>query len=100
MKLRNLLQGWVDCPPEWDRALSGLTQHSQHVQPGDLFIATLGPSGEGRRFIEDAIFKGACAILCEANGAEAFDFTVFAPIPCLPIANLKTVIEEIAIKFY
>lgn len=100
MKLRTLLQDWLDCPQHWDREISGLTLHSQHVQPGDLFIAAQGPSQDGRQFIDDAIAKGAAAVLCEAYGIGAFDLSTHTSIPLLSILDLKTLIEEIAIKFY
>lgn len=99
MKLKTLLQDWVECPREWDREISGLTLNSQHIQSGFLFIATQGSTQDGRRFIEDAIAKGASAVLCEAQGAEGVDFSS-APVPVLRLPGLKVVTEDLAIKFY
>lgn len=43
----------------------GLAYHSQNVQPGFLFAAIRGLREEGRRFIPEALFRGASAVLVE-----------------------------------
>lgn len=44
----------------------GVTQDSRHVTPGMLFIAAVGAAGDGREYIEDALSRGAVAVLAEA----------------------------------
>ncbi|MDD4615532.1 MAG: UDP-N-acetylmuramoyl-L-alanyl-D-glutamate--2,6-diaminopimelate ligase [Alphaproteobacteria bacterium] len=46
-----------------DVDIKGVTEDSRKVQPGFLFIATPGLKQDGREFIDDAIKKGAVAIL-------------------------------------
>ncbi len=46
-----------------DVDIAGLTEDSRKVKPGFLFIATPGVKQDGRAFINDAIQKGAVAVL-------------------------------------
>ena len=47
---------------------SGVTEDSRHVRRGDLFVAYPGAQTDGRRYIADAIARGASAVLWEADG--------------------------------
>jgi UDP-N-acetylmuramoyl-L-alanyl-D-glutamate--2,6-diaminopimelate ligase len=53
--------------PGWDQVaaldIAGVTADSRSVVPGDLFAALPGTSADGRRFIADAVRKGAVAVL-------------------------------------
>ncbi|WP_439578765.1 UDP-N-acetylmuramoyl-L-alanyl-D-glutamate--2,6-diaminopimelate ligase [Elioraea sp.] len=44
-------------------SVTGLTADSRTVQPGDLFAALPGGRADGRRFIADAVARGAAAVL-------------------------------------
>ena len=46
-----------------DPEIEGLTSDSRAVKPGDLFAALPGGREDGRKFIDDAIAKGAVAVL-------------------------------------
>src|SRR5439155_12790012 len=43
--------------------ISGLTADSRQVRPGYLFAALPGAKLDGRRFVDDAVMRGAAAIL-------------------------------------
>jgi UDP-N-acetylmuramyl pentapeptide synthase len=43
--------------------ISGVTQDSRQVQPGYLFVAVIGGSADGHRYIPDAIHRGAAAVV-------------------------------------
>lgn len=52
---------------------AGLTADSRNVAPGGLFVALAGARADGRDFIEDAIAKGAVAVLTDMRpGADAW----------------------------
>jgi UDP-N-acetylmuramoyl-L-alanyl-D-glutamate--2,6-diaminopimelate ligase len=52
--------------------ISGLTADSREVRPGYLFAALPGAKLDGRRFIDDAVARGAAAILIDdARGLDA-----------------------------
>ena len=46
-----------------DPNIAGMTANSRAVEPGYLFVALPGSHFDGRDFIEDAIARGAVAIL-------------------------------------
>lgn len=94
------------CPVEatWDRAISGLSNNSRTVKPGDLFFAYPGAQADGRDFIQAAIEKGACAVLAEANEAspkmELRNGQANYTVPVLFLSNVRAQISEIAARFY
>jgi UDP-N-acetylmuramoyl-L-alanyl-D-glutamate--2,6-diaminopimelate ligase len=45
--------------------ISGVSDDSRHVKPGDLFIARRGTQSDGTKFIADAKAKGARAVVTE-----------------------------------
>jgi UDP-N-acetylmuramoyl-L-alanyl-D-glutamate--2,6-diaminopimelate ligase len=53
--------GFGRLPGEMD--VSGITANSREVQPGFVFAALPGSAHDGRRFIADAVARGAAAIL-------------------------------------
>lgn len=50
--------------------ISRLTCDSRRVWPGDLFVAVTGTRHDGRHFVDDAISRGAVAILSETPLAD------------------------------
>jgi UDP-N-acetylmuramoyl-L-alanyl-D-glutamate--2,6-diaminopimelate ligase len=52
--------------------ISGLTADSREVRPGYLFAALAGARLDGRRFIDDAVARGAVAVLTDdSRGLDA-----------------------------
>ena len=51
--------------------ITGLTSDSRNVQPGNLFAALPGTRQDGRDFIQDALSRGASAVLVETEGSKA-----------------------------
>jgi UDP-N-acetylmuramyl-tripeptide synthetase len=62
-----------------------LRADSRQVQAGDLFFALPGQRTDGRRFIDAAIERGACAVLCEAGGAPTA-----AAVPVIEVDSLRS----------
>jgi len=62
MRLIDLMPG-TEAGPE----ITGLTADSRMVQPGYLFAAIAGTKQDGRGFIEDAVKRGAVAVLTDAE---------------------------------
>ena len=50
-----------------DVEISGLAADSRQVRPGDLFAALAGTKVDGRRFLADAVAKGAAALLVQTG---------------------------------
>lgn len=74
----------------------GVCIDSRRVQPGDLFLAWPGAALDGRRFIADAVAKGAAAVCFEAAGAEVPALSV----PSLAVPNLASLAGNLADAVY
>src|SRR5579862_2042768 len=93
MKLSELLEKPISSK---DVLISGLTLDSRQVQTGDLFFACQGTSMDGRLFINEALQKGARAVL--VDGPDAFSLNEGVPIISIP--HLPHQISAIAARFY
>lgn len=79
--LGHLLEGHAHilAGPGEDVPVAGVTADSRKVRPGFLFVAIPGSKDDGARFIDDAIARGATAVLSEPragrlDGARAVAF--------------------------
>ena len=73
---------------------AGVADDSRQVRTGDLFLAYPGDLADGRRFIADAIARGAAAVLWE----ESDDFT-WSPdwrVANLPVRGLRSLCGPLA----
>ena len=61
---------------------SGVADDSRQVRPGDVFLAYPGDLADGRRYISDALARGAVAVVWQAGGDFAWN-------PALTAANLQ-----------
>jgi UDP-N-acetylmuramoyl-L-alanyl-D-glutamate--2,6-diaminopimelate ligase len=50
--------------------ITGVSQSSENIEEGDIFIALPGDKTHGARFAADAIKNGARAVLTDSAGAE------------------------------
>jgi UDP-N-acetylmuramoyl-L-alanyl-D-glutamate--2,6-diaminopimelate ligase len=58
-------------PPELAASeVSGLAYDSRQVNPGDLFFAFPGAHADGRRFAQDALARGAIAVVSDSPAPE------------------------------
>ena len=51
-----------------DLEISGVVQSASEVEPGDLFIALPGSKHHGIEFIDEAISRGAVAVITDTKG--------------------------------
>lgn len=73
--------------------ITGITIDSRDVRPGDLFAALRGSDFDGHAFIEQAIEKGAAAILAEEL-PEGVDH------PAIIVENSRRDLAPISAEFY
>lgn len=99
MQLSKLLYHIYDSTLYNDPEITGLALDSRAVQPGYLFFAYKGTSLDGRDFIDDAIQKGAAAILSEV-GNESISVHTKNNVPIFPVKNINQYIGRIAETFY
>ena len=50
--------------------VTGLAYDSRRVNPGDLFFAFPGAHADGRRFAQDALARGAVAVVAESPAPD------------------------------
>lgn len=74
-----------------------LTSDSRTVAPGDVFVAMKGAQFDGRRFIPDAIERGAAAVIYDAT---AFEWRSEWKVPNRPERELKRSAGTIAADWY
>lgn len=74
-----------------------ITSDSRAVEPGVAFAAYPGTLRDGRRFIPDAVQRGAMAVLWEAKG---FDWDASIAVPNQPVGGLKQNLGVIADFIY
>src|SRR5262245_55287736 len=63
-----------------ETVVTGVTLRSQDASPGDLFAALPGASSHGGRFANDAVERGAVAVLTDADGLAHM-----GPVPSVPV---------------
>jgi UDP-N-acetylmuramoyl-L-alanyl-D-glutamate--2,6-diaminopimelate ligase len=74
-----------------------LSSDSRSIAAGDIFFAFPGDTADGRKYIADALAKGARAVLYEA---EQFDWNEAWAVPHLAVPNLKQAAGTIASAYY
>lgn len=79
-----------------DPDVAGLTADSREVRPGWLFAALPGHKLDGRRYIDDALGRGACAVLTTPD-AEA---RIGGRVPLVIDADPRRRLARMAARFY
>lgn len=82
-------------------AVARLASDSRVVRPGDVFLALPGHRADGRKFIADAVARGAAAVICEADKKVGADNTAIdCGVPCISVAHLAPCVGELAHRVY
>lgn len=97
MKLQQLLQDLSEYPCTQDCLVGGLSQNSKQLEAGDLFIALKGQETDGSAFINEALAKGAIAVVAQGRGETAL---ASQGAPIIYIDNLNEKLNVIASRFY
>lgn len=72
--------------------VSGLTADSRAVKPGMIFVALAGSKADGARYIEDAVRKGAVAVVTAADASAA--------VPVLKVSNPRLYLALAAARYH
>lgn len=99
MKLSAILQ---NIPHFWlqqaaDPDCSDLCLDSRRVRPGSVFVCLKGEQTDGRRFAEEAVSRGAAALVCDAPLSLT---SLPARIPVVRVANGRRALALMAGNFY
>jgi UDP-N-acetylmuramoyl-L-alanyl-D-glutamate--2,6-diaminopimelate ligase len=71
---------------------TGVADDSRQVLPGDIFLAYPGDLADGRRYIADALARGAVAVIWQPGG----DFTFTFAVANLPVDALRPLAGPLA----
>ena len=101
MKLKEMLVGLegLKVKGELDVEIKGLTSNSQEVKEGYLFVAIKGFSADGHKFINDAVERGAVAILIE-EGCNLKEIKVPEEITIVMAKNTREALAITSSNFY
>lgn len=108
-RLRTLLHDRLNVPVEADRHLAGLTLDSRRVEAGFAFVALPstrrhGTRGHGLDFLDDALERGAAAVLVDAADpradAAARSAAMRRGVPMLAVPDLARALGAIAARFH
>jgi UDP-N-acetylmuramoyl-L-alanyl-D-glutamate--2,6-diaminopimelate ligase len=93
--LIDALGGVLRSAPAAARALSitGVTADSRKVAAGTLFAAVRGTQIDGHKFIEDAVARGAAAVIAEEAPAHS-------SVPVITVTDSSQALALVAARFY
>ncbi|MCI8538381.1 MAG: UDP-N-acetylmuramoyl-L-alanyl-D-glutamate--2,6-diaminopimelate ligase [Oscillospiraceae bacterium] len=80
--------------PALDLEITGLACHSREIQPGGLFVAVPGQLDDGHRFIEDAVRRGAAAVVCQHPPGQP------PGVPVFQVPDSRAALSALAANFY
>jgi UDP-N-acetylmuramoyl-L-alanyl-D-glutamate--2,6-diaminopimelate ligase len=105
LTLKDLLRGLVSASELIDMPISGLSLDSREIGNGDAFIALVGAKQHGLVHVEQAIEKGASAVVFDpaGNGQQLIDQFVTSSthlIPIIAVEDLGLKLGEMAARFY
>jgi len=77
-----------------DVTVSGIVADSRQVEPGDLFVATVGGVVDGHDYVEDAASRGAVAAVVQREPEGGW------PIPAVRVESGRRALAELAADWY
>ena len=94
MRLRELLEGVKveRVSGSMEEEIRGITYHSGHVGEGFLFAAIRGLNVDGHTFVDEALRKGAKALLLERGGPFG--------VPTVQVADSRKALAVVSANYY
>jgi UDP-N-acetylmuramoyl-L-alanyl-D-glutamate--2,6-diaminopimelate ligase len=83
-----------------DIDIRGLTADSRDVKPGFLFAALSGSRSDGRQFVEDAVARGAVAVLTDDDARFSALSRREPPVRVIVDPNPRRRLARMAARFY
>lgn len=100
MKLTNLLTGLpiLRLSGDAETEITSVVHDSRKAVPGSLFIALRGTRFDGQNFINDALTRGATAVMMEAAAWEAMPEK--PPVSVILVEDTQKMLPAIGKRFY
>ena len=101
MKLKEMLVGLEELKAKGDLdvEIKGISSNSKEVKEGDLFVAIKGFEVDGHKFVNDAIEKGASAIIIE-EGCDLKSFNVPKDLSIVMAKDTRKALAIVSSNFY
>jgi len=101
MKLKKLIKSLkILFPPKRlvDFEVKGISCNSKQVGEGFIFVAINGAREDGRKYINEALNRGAQAILLEFSKKKSPSFNMNAPV--IKARDVRLALAQLAAEFY
>ncbi len=76
--------------------IKDLVYHSSEVSPGSLFFAIQGQTDDGKKYVKEAVRKGAAAVVISDNDINKISWD----IPTLAAADVRKTMAQMSADFY
>lgn len=76
-----------------DRLIKGIKLNSKDVEPGDIFVCTMGVTADRHDFIDEAISNGASCIVVSRDVLEK-------SVPIIKVSDTNLELRKLCAKFY
>ncbi|WP_246841087.1 UDP-N-acetylmuramoyl-L-alanyl-D-glutamate--2,6-diaminopimelate ligase [Hahella sp. CCB-MM4] len=96
-KLSDLLSDWVSVPACLDCWVGDIQQDSRKITRGALFIAAEGVSSHGQDYIDEALARGASAIVLTGERAQVYERS---NVVFVELEEVRPLIGHIAHRFF
>jgi len=96
-RLADLLRGFIDVPAGLDCWIADIQQDSRLVKQGGLFIAAEGIASDGSAYINDAIERGAVAVLRPGSRCQVYESQ---SVVVVELEQVRPVVGAIAHRFF
>ncbi len=77
---------------DYDTEIYGIKINSKEIEPGDLFICTMGVTADRHEFVEDAIKRGAVAIVASKK--------IDVKVPVIYVDDTNKELASLCARFY
>jgi UDP-N-acetylmuramoyl-L-alanyl-D-glutamate--2,6-diaminopimelate ligase len=85
--------------PTQDVEIHNVQYDSRRVERGDLFVALPGTATDGARFIEDAIERGAVAVMMQDDAARPDAYFQHTGVMKIVVPNARQALARVAANF-
>lgn len=87
-----LAKAKIATPLTQNPGITGISDYSSRVKPGNIFVAIKGYQLDGHDFIPEAIANGAAAIFAEKN--------ITSPVPVIVVPDTRIALAELSNAWY
>lgn len=102
MVLRELMKDLRDAEVKGkeNSTITGLAYDSRQVTPGSLFVAVRGHRVDGHAFLQEAVTRGAEAVVVETNAASSLRGAALGAATVITVPNSRRALAVLANTFY